>query len=501
VVFPELSLVGYPPDDLLLRNELFDRVELALQSICHSIPDINVILGLPRKLGQQKYNAAVVIKNQKVVAWYYKHCLPNYRVFDEKRYFDSGSSPCVININSVAIGITICEDIWNPEPAKLSVDAGAEVIININASPFRIAKQRQRWSTVCQRVSELGVPVIYLNMLAGQDELVFDGGSFVVNRSAELVHQTALFDDAPLLIKVESQQGKIDVFEGQIIQCKNDIKNAYNAIVLGLRDYVNKNGFSGAIIGLSGGIDSALTLALAVDALGADRVEVVMMPSRYTAQMSLDDARKQAETMSVSYSEISIEPVFKSFVDLLKPEFKGLEVDVTEENIQARCRGVILMAISNKKRKILLTTGNKSEMAVGYATLYGDMAGGFAPIKDVPKTMVYDLAKYRNKVSSVIPERVITRAPSAELAPDQIDQDSLPSYEILDKILEGYIEQDLSIEKIIEQGFDVDTVKKIARLVDINEYKRRQSPPGVRITTKAFGRDRRYPITSGFGRY
>ncbi|GAB4357872.1 MAG: NAD+ synthase [Gammaproteobacteria bacterium] len=499
VVFPELTLTGYPPEDLLLRPELHRRVRNALAQICEEVRGIDVIVGYPHQEGSRLYNVAGVVRNGEVVAIYRKQCLPNYSVFDEKRHFVPGTDPCVVEVGGIRVGLTICEDIWEPGPAAQSAAAGAQLLVNLNASPFHAGKWEERESVVRQRVKETRLPILYANLVGGQDELVFDGDSFVLDSRGEVCARLTAFEEALRPVSFERRGERVEVVPGYVDEPLPDDASIYSAIVLGVRDYIEKNRFSGAVIGLSGGIDSALTLAIAVDAIGAERVEAVMMPSRYTANISLEDARSEAEALGVEYHEISIEKPFAAFLEVLAPLFEGLPRDVTEENIQARCRGVLLMAISNKRRKIVLTTGNKSEMAVGYATLYGDMAGGFAPIKDVPKTLVYELARYRNRLSPVIPERVLTRPPSAELAPDQKDTDSLPPYEVLDPILERFVERDLSVEEIVAEGFDPDTVRRVVGMVNRNEYKRRQAPPGVRITRRAFGRDRRYPLTSGFG--
>jgi len=501
LVFPELTLTGYPPEDLLLRAGLYQRVENALQSLCDAVTDTVIIVGYPQQSDDKSYNMAGVISHGAIVAEYRKQCLPNYSVFDEKRYFDPGNSACVVDIHGIKVGVTICEDAWQHEPMQQAVNAGAQMLVNLNASPFNIYKGREREETIQNRVKENEVPVVYVNLVGGQDELVFDGESFVMDRFGEIQQRSPAFNEIMHVVDCHRNGNQIDVQSCECAPVLSADESAYKALVMGVRDYINKNGFNGAVIGLSGGIDSALTLAIAVDALGAERVEAVSMPSRYTADMSIEDAQTQAETMRVNFQVIEIEPVFNAFLDSLSDEFKGLPVDTTEENIQARCRGVILMAISNKKGKMVLTTGNKSEMAVGYATLYGDMAGGFCVLKDVPKTLVYRLSRFRNKDGIVIPERVIERPPSAELAPDQKDEDSLPGYDELDIILQRYVEQDQCVEDIIAAGFDADIVRQVVGMVDRNEYKRRQAPPGVKITHRAFGRDRRYPITSGFGRY
>jgi NAD+ synthase (glutamine-hydrolysing) len=495
VVFPELTLTGYPPEDLLLRPELSDRVERALGELCHKLQGIDVILGYPRRRGAALYNAAGVIRDGRIAAEYHKQELPNYGVFDEKRYFQAGTQACVVELQGVRVGLTVCEDIWVAAPTRRARDAGAQVLVNLNASPFHFGKQGERQERVLGRIEESGLPVVYVNMVGGQDELVFDGGSFVMDSPGVLVQRGPFCEAAELLVRL-GPDGRPR--SGHIEPEPEEEEAVYRALVLGIRDYVTKNGFQGAVLGLSGGIDSALTLALAVDALGPEQVEVVLMPSRYTADMSNEDAQQEARALGVVHRTIPIEPAFRAFQEMLALEFAGRAADVTEENIQARCRGIVLMAISNKKGKILLTTGNKSEVAVGYATLYGDMAGGFAPIKDVPKTLVYRLARYRNGIAAVIPERVLERPPSAELRPDQKDEDSLPPYDILDAVLLRYIERDQGVDEIIAAGFEPDTVRRVTRLVDRNEYKRRQAPPGVRITRRAFGRDRRYPMTSGF---
>ena len=496
IVFPELALTGYPPEDLLLRDDFIERVELALQHIQNASAQSHLILGYPRRLQGRLFNMAGVFANGQLIVEYQKQLLPNYSVFDEKRYFTPGNRAATFDLCGVRAGITICEDIWSPEPASMAREAGAQLLFNINASPFHTGKAPERENLVKRRARENALPVVYANLVGGQDELVFDGGSFVVNAAGELTQRLPFYEETQAVLKLE--HNGVPVPQPAVITPHLAEQAAvYEALVLGIRDYVQKNGFNGAIVGLSGGIDSALTVALAVDALGKDQVEVVMMPSRYTSDMSNQDAEAEAEALGVMHRSIPIEPAFKAFTEMLAEEFTGQPADVTEENIQARCRGIILMAISNKKGRILLTTGNKSEMSVGYATLYGDMAGGFAPIKDVPKTLVYQLCRYRNTLSSVIPQRVIDRPPSAELAPDQKDSDSLPDYAVLDPILERYVEKDQGPEEIIAAGFDADTVMRIVRMVDRNEYKRRQAPPGVKITRRAFGRDRRYPLTCG----
>jgi len=506
VLFPELTLTGYPPEDLLLREELHQRVEQAVETLrsrfeADDLRGTAVVIGLPWQSGDTLYNSALIIGDADHVETriYHKQQLPNYSVFDEKRYFTAGNGSCVFTIKGIQVGITLCEDIWFAETVSRCRMAGAEMILNINASPFEYKKRMARQQIVAQRAVENRVPILYTNLVGGQDELVFDGGSFVVNAEGKITQQAPHFEEQLIPVVLERSGEKVIPQIGFMSEEPSDTALVYDALVMGVRDYVTNNGFNGVVIGLSGGIDSALTLAIAVDALGAENVEAVSMPSRYTADMSIDDARSQAENEGLFFRVIPIETVFNSFTELLSDEFAGFDNDTTEENIQARCRGIILMAISNKKGKMVLTTGNKSEMAVGYATLYGDMAGGFAALKDIPKMLVYELSRYRNSISPMIPQRVIDRPPSAELAPDQKDSDSLPEYEVLDQILEQLIENELSVDTVIGNGFDEAMVKRISHLVDINEYKRRQSAPGVKITSKAFGKERRYPITSAFG--
>jgi NAD+ synthase (glutamine-hydrolysing) len=498
VVFPELCLTGYPPEDLLLRPGLLKRVDKALQTLCQQIDDITIIVGHPLgEVGKELFNAASVINKKQITAQYLKQKLPNYGVFDEKRYFIEGREATIIDINQFKIGLTICEDIWFIEPSSQAVDSGAEIIMNLNASPFKQDKTQLREAEVSQRARENNVPVLYVNQIGGQDELVFDGASFAVNAAGEKCIQAIQFATALVPITLHKTDHGIEL-SGPQQPLMEELETVYQALVCGLRDYVEKNRFPGVVIGLSGGIDSALTMALAVDALGAERVQAVMMPSRYTSQISLDDAAEMAAILGVQYRNINIENLFQTFLRELEDVFAGTQPDATEENIQARCRGVLLMAISNKTGAMVLSTGNKSEMAVGYSTLYGDMAGGFSPLKDVYKTLVYKLARYRNSLSAIIPERIISRPPSAELSADQLDQDSLPAYEILDEILEAYIAKDGCFEDLVASGFDAETVAQVIKMVDRSEYKRRQAPPGIRITGRAFGRDRRYPITSGY---
>lgn len=497
IVYPELTLTGYPPEDLLLRPAFIERVNHALDRLKQEVHGIDLVLGYPSAREDKLFNAAGVIRDGRIKAEYHKAELPNYSVFDEKRYFAAGRDSCIAQIDGVAVGLTICEDIWFPEPVQRAATAGAQVILNLNASPYHTGKAPEREESVANRARENKLPIVYVNLVGGQDELVFDGGSFAMDASGSLVQRSVFFKEQLSTLEFDHQVRPVPA---EITKEPEELDAVYNALVLGVRDYVSKAGFNGVVLGLSGGIDSALTLAVAVDALGADQVEVVLMPSRYTADMSNEDAAEQARNLGVDYRTIPIEPAFNAFLGMLKEEFAGLPMDVTEENIQARCRGIILMAISNKSGRMLLTTGNKSEMSVGYATLYGDMAGGFAPLKDVPKTLVYQLAEWCNREIEVIPRRVITRPPSAELRPEQKDTDSLPPYDILDTILQQYVEEDHSVEYLIEQGFDEQTVRRITRMVDVNEYKRRQAPPGIKVTRRAYGRDRRYPIVNGFNK-
>ena len=498
IVFPELTLTGYPPEDLLLRPELLRRVEAGLMTLKQNIRGIAVVVGHPSGQADELYNAASVIIDGECRANYYKQYLPNYSVFDEKRYFVKGDRPTVFEYKGVQFGLTICEDIWFTAPASQAADEGAEVLLNLNASPYRQGKCHSREVEVAQRVAETGLAIVYVNLVGGQDELVFDGGSFALSHNGQKVALAPVWQSALHPVQIAKERtGKVTV-TGELTAKPEELAMIYQGLVVGLRDYIKKNHFPSVVIGLSGGIDSALTLALAVDAIGAENVKTVMMPSQYTAQISLDDAKDMADRLAVAHSEISIDSLFAEFKNSLADEFIGTNIDTTEENIQARCRGVLLMAISNKTGAMVLSTGNKSEMAVGYSTLYGDMAGGYSPLKDVYKTLVYRLAEYRNTLSEVIPTRIITRPPSAELADDQLDQDSLPPYEVLDALLEQYIAQDLSYDEMVAIGGESEMVNKVIRLVDRNEYKRRQAPPGIRITERAFGRDRRYPITSGY---
>lgn len=498
VLFPELTLCGYPPEDLLFHKGLRRQVATAMDRVRAETRGVTVMVGYPEYTDDAIYNAAAVVRDGEVLANYRKQELPNYAVFDEKRYFKHGRDTRIVELQGIRVATLICEDIWEPNPARAAKAAGAQLLVVINGSPYCLRYQERREQVVRERVRDTGLPVVYVNMLGGQDELVFDGGSFIMNGAGEVIQRVAPFKEALELVEVNLVDGKAVPKPAHVEPALSEEASVYSALVLGVRDYVTKHRFPGIVLGLSGGIDSALTLAIAVDALGADRVRAVMMPSRYTSQMSLDDAAAEATLLNVRYDVISIEGLFASALDALQEVFEGREPDTTEENIQARARGILLMAISNKTGRMVLTTGNKSEMAVGYATLYGDMAGGFAPIKDCSKMLVYRLANYRNSISPAIPARVIERPPSAELRHDQKDSDSLPPYDILDAILELFIEDDLSVDEIAAKGFDRATVGRVLEMVKRNEYKRRQAPPGIRISDRAFGRDWRYPITSGY---
>ncbi|MBF0690895.1 NAD+ synthase [Providencia alcalifaciens] len=497
VMFSELALTGYSPEDLLFRHDFEERCTAQLKRLQQASSQCGIIVGHPWYEENEIYNALSFFYQGKLLARYFKQELPNYGVFDEPRYFTAAEKTCVVEFKGYQLGLLICEDIWYDEPIDAVKGAGADLVLTINASPYDLNKEHIRSDLLVEHAQRTGLPIVYLNQVGGQDELVFDGGSKVLANKGKQVYQmvefaeqvaTVTFEDVKLVTEQPKQPEA------------SQIAQVYQALVLATRDYINKNGFNGVILGLSGGIDSGLTVAIAADAIGKDRVQAVMMPFRYTSEMSIHDAKEQAELLGVEFDIVSIEPMFDAFMAQLQPMFEGTQPDTTEENLQARCRAVILMAMSNKRRRLVLTTSNKSESAVGYSTLYGDMAGGFDVLKDVPKTLVFELAKYRNTISPAIPQRVIDRPPSAELAPGQLDQDSLPPYDVLDAILDGYVEKDLSVADLIKLGFDREIVRKVVRLVDINEYKRRQAPVGPRITMRNFGKDRRYPITSGFGR-
>ncbi len=517
VLTPELSLCGYPPEDLLLRPAFMQACADALLQCAQALADLQglvVVVGHPHQFGgrgdvrskshavQQRYNAASVLEGGRVTATYCKRELPNYQVFDERRYFasgrDAGQGAVVFDAGGMKFGLNICEDAWFDEPARAAKAAGAQVLCVLNASPFHLGKVEEREHRMAERVRDVGLPLLYVHLTGGQDEVVFDGASFALDASGTVAARAPMFEESLSIVEVSAQ-----TVRGEVLPVPGIEAQAWSALVTGVRDYMGKNGFPTAVIGLSGGIDSALVLAIAVDALGADRVRTVMMPSPYTADISWIDARGMAQRVGVRYDEISIAPMFESFKRSLAGEFAGLPEDTTEENIQARVRGTLLMALSNKFGHIVLTTGNKSEMATGYCTLYGDMAGGFAVIKDVAKTLVYRLATWKNEQANdgrgaIIPQRIITRPPSAELRPDQTDQDSLPEYAVLDAILQRYMEDDQAIDEIVAAGFERTDVERVTRLIKINEYKRRQAPVGIRITHRAFGRDWRYPITSKF---
>ena len=504
VLTPELSMTGYPPEDLLLRPSFIEQCDEALAKLCSDLSEykgLHVIVGHPVKHSDGLYNAASILCDGKIVGTYLKHDLPNYSVFDEKRYFKSGNQPLTFDINGVRLGLIVCEDAWFETAPMASAKQGAKVILSPNASPYNIGKHAQRLDMGKRCVNKTGCGFIYSNLYGAQDELSFDGASFALSADGRIAAQLSYF--------AEDIQC-VDVFADGTIKAADPGKakpaahtegmewQVWEALKIGLADYVNKNGFKSVILGLSGGIDSAVVMAIAVDALGADRVHAVMMPSRYTADISQIDSRDMVKRLGVQYDEVAIADLAALFESTLQPMFKGRGHDTTEENIQARIRGVILMALSNKFGHMVMTTGNKSELSTGYCTLYGDMAGGFAVLKDVAKTLVYRLAKWRNTLGEVIPERIITRPPSAELRPDQTDQDNLPEYEVIDAIIEGYVEQNQSPAQLVAAGYAQSAVDQIVRLIRINEYKRRQSPPGTRITHRAFGRDWRYPLSNGF---
>ncbi len=497
ILFPELTLSSYPPEDLVSRMDFLQQLEAALDSIKPHSHGLTVIIGLPLWRDGAVRNSACVLQDGVCLGEYHKQDLPNYRVFDEKRWFEPGNRSLVVNIKGVQAGILICEDIWHDLPMQAVVEAGAEAVFVLNASPYSHDKPEKREQVVMRQVAQHHVPMAYTNLVGGQDELVFDGDSMLVSGDGVRTLRAPLFEAGVFVGDMHVGAGAVPAVP-TAYQHEAFEAHVYKALVQGTRDYVHKNGFKGALLGLSGGIDSALTLAIAVDALGAENVEAIMMPFRYTAHMSVEDAAQQATVMGVTYRQIPIEPIYESFGAALAPAFAGYKQDVTEENLQARIRGMLLMSMSNKFGKLLLTTSNKSESAVGYATLYGDMAGAFGPIKDVYKTLVYRLAAYRNTLGAVIPQRVIERPPSAELAPGQLDQDSLPDYAVLDAILERFLEHDQPLETIVAAGFDVATVRKVVNLVLLSEYKRRQSAPGVRVTRRAFGKDWRYPMTSAW---
>ena len=507
VLFPEMAISGYPSEDLLLRPGFMHQCRAVMDRLVQGVSGIDVVIGHPWQSSTQRFNAVSWIRDGQIIGRYCKQLLPNYAVFDECRYFAAGTGPLVVELNGCRMAILICEDTWEPGPASMAKAAGAELLLVPNASPFRDSKLADRVAMFNSRRGDCGLPMVYCNLVGGQDELVFDGRSMLMDGDGQFSIKAepcteelimACFSPATGRLYFDGQQ-EGQLASGNEVLATEDINACiYTVLVRGLRDYVAKNGFSDVVIGLSGGIDSALTAALATDALGAAHVNAVMMPSRHTSQLSLALARQQADMLGIAYREISIEPAFEAALGSLEVSFEGRQADLTEENLQARVRGNFLMALSNKFGWMVLATGNKSELAVGYSTIYGDMCGGFSPIKDCLKTRVYDLSNYRNTISPAIPQAVIERPPSAELAPDQLDQDSLPEYDLLDQILYRYIEQDWSISDIAAAGFDESVVRRVAAMVIRSEYKRRQGAPGVRITSRAFGRDRRYPITSGW---
>ncbi len=497
IVFPELSLTGYPPEDLLFRHSFIRDTEKTLAKFVNEVKDIYCVVGHPKNYRKKLYNACSMIFNGNIMGSYAKQRLPNYGVFDECRYFKPGQKPCVVPVHGIPIGLVICEDVWTPAPIRQAVAHGARLILAPNASPFEINKHNARLSVLSKRVAENNVPIAYINMVCGQDELVFDGGSMVMNDKGELAQLAGFFNETlhPVNIHISDTTSEVEINSVPDISEEEKI---YQALVLGLRDYVNKNNFPSVVLGLSGGIDSALTLAIAVDALGSDRVKAILLPSRYTSEISIEDAEISAKNLNVEYETISIEPTYQQFLSSLQPSFNGKKADITEENIQARCRAIILMALSNKYSHLVLSTGNRTELAVGYCTLYGDMAGGYAVLKDIPKMMVYKLAKYRNQLQAIIPERTIKRAPTAELAPNQKDQDTLPPYPMLDDILYLYLNEGLSTTDIIAKGFEKNTVERIVGLIHKNEYKRKQAALGPHINHKSFVKDWRYPVVNGY---
>jgi NAD+ synthase (glutamine-hydrolysing) len=503
-VFPELALSGYPPEELLFQPDFQREIIEAMQGITEAtlaFPHLTVLLGFPHYEADKIYNAMAVLKNGQQVAVYHKQELPNYGVFDEKRYFNAGENSTVITLNDLRIGLLICEDIWHSAPVKCLAEENVDLVLVINASPFSVTKFAQRLQILSEHAQSLHQPFLYVNVMAAQDDLIFDGGSCWVDEQGKLTWHADFFYEHLYQLTARKEPGKkLQLREIPFVaNIPSSEELMYQALVLGLRDYVAKNKIKGVVIGLSGGVDSALVLAIAVDALGAEQVMAVTMPSRYTAEISVADAKQQAEILGVQFLEISIEPLFEQFLTILQPFFAGLAPDVTEENLQSRCRGTLLMALANKYQRIVLGTSNKSELAMGYGTLYGDILGAYAVLKDVSKTWVYQLSHYRNTLSAVIPQRVLERAPTAELAADQYDQDNLPPYEILDVIIAKYVEEKQSVEQIVAAGFEPDLVIDVIRKIDRNEYKRRQGAPGPKVTEGAFIRERRFPITSGWG--
>ena len=495
----EMFITGYPPEDLILREDLLSQAYEAVQELAKFKPENFVVIGYPKKEGDSIFNCAGVLRNNSIITEYKKQELPNYEVFDEKRYFKPGNSPAIFEVNGFRVGLSVCEDIWHQKVITQLHDKGADLVLNINASPFHLNKIQERKNLISGHASKFSMPIVYANQVGGQDELVFDGTSMAMDSKGNQVLQLAKFEEDQAVVSFLSQHdGNLLSDKNEDIPEDSELEEVYRALVLGAKDYINKNKFPGVLIGSSGGIDSALTAVIAADAIGSENVRSFMMPFKFTSDMSVEDADKLAENLGIKHSIIPIGEIYDSFQSSLECEFKGLEPDITEENLQSRCRGVILMALSNKSGEIVLTTGNKSETAVGYSTLYGDTAGGFGVLKDVPKTLVYELARYRNTISNVIPERIIERPPSAELAPDQQDSDSLPDYDTLDKIIELYVEQDKSKKEIEESGIESNILNRVIGLIDLSEYKRRQAPLGVKITSRGFGKDRRYPITNKF---
>ena len=495
IIFPELAITAYPPEDLLFRKEFHQKIALALQAICMVSHEIDIIIGYPILDAGKLYNSCSLIRAGKIVLSYHKNLLPNYGVFDEKRYFQAGDQTAIFDLHGVPVALSICEDIWQAGPTQRAQAAGAKIMININASPYELGKQVARTKMLQARAQQSNMDIIYANLVGAQEELVFDGGSMAVNHTGKIILRAPQFIENLYFVNyLTTHQDRFFIDNDCHYQTLSEQESVYSAIVLGVTDYVRKNKFTGVVIGLSGGIDSALTLCVAKDAVGADNVEVIIMPSKYTAAMSIEDATWQAKKLGVQYSIMPITQAFGAFNNILEQRFGKQEADISSENIQARCRGVLLMAVSNKTGKLVLTTGNKSELSVGYTTLYGDMAGGFAPLKDLSKTMVRKLATWCNTTHQTIPQRVIDRPPSAELGDNQKDEDTLPAYPLLDQILEKYIEYDQSLAEIVDAGIDADVAKQVIALVDNSEYKRRQAAPGVKISQRDLGRDRRYPI-------
>lgn len=498
-LFTEMFITGYPPEDLILRDDLLDASYEAVEKLCEVKPESFIVIGYPKKEGDSIFNCAGVLRNKSVITEYKKQELPNYEVFDEKRYFQSGKGPGIFEVNGLRVGLSVCEDIWHENVIKQLHEKKTDLILNINASPFHLDKIKERKVLISGHAINYSLPIVYANQVGGQDELVFDGTSMAMDAEGQQILQLEKFkEDYKIVNFTSDQEGKLSSEKREEIPEDKELEEVYKALVLGAKDYIQKNNFPGVLIGSSGGIDSALTAAIAADAIGPEKVRTFMLPFKFTSDMSVEDSEKLAVNLGIKHSVIPIGDIYESFADSLEDEFSGLEPDITEENLQSRCRGVILMALSNKSGELVLTTGNKSETAVGYSTLYGDTAGGFGVLKDVPKTLVYELSRYRNTISHVIPDRIIDRPPSAELAPDQQDSDSLPDYAILDKIIELYVEQDKSKVEIEESGIDKSMVDRVIRLIDLSEYKRRQAPLGVKITSRGFGKDRRYPITNKF---